>query len=101
MNALKAAHMRRRGLAHLAVCLAAALVLLTGGVLAGLHQHSGGEGAGHCALCSLASAHATAAPLAPQASAPSASPATRLPAPCRWLGRPAPAQPTTRAPPLA
>ena len=61
---------RARRLGFLTIALAAALALLGGSVMAGLHQHHD-DGQDHCALCMLAGSHAGLAPPAPEVAPPS------------------------------
>jgi hypothetical protein len=57
-------------LTRLLLISGAVALLLGGGVLAAVHVHAGDEGAGHCALCSLAGALASPAPRAPDPAPP-------------------------------
>jgi hypothetical protein len=51
--------------ARLVLACAALLLLVGGTALAGLHHHGAGDAPDHCALCSLAHAHAEISPGVP------------------------------------
>jgi hypothetical protein len=58
------------GFLRLAISLAAILLLIGTGYIAGVHQHRDTEASGHCAVCSLAAAHADPTAPVPLAPAP-------------------------------